>query len=201
MTQFFCPSCGNKVNKTTGISYDPRINCCTCGMSWFNITSTKGIKVDSDPKISEMRKALEDTLVAFHVKRDENENIRRDKARDKAIEWLLSELLKGPIKGGTLSDVIYECQTFGSDLWVALQKAILIRDPMCKICNQRPSREVHHIRPRHYGGKNHPRNLVGLCLECHDEVHRKIDLGVQRTLEKSLDIKIQTTLEEKVEEE
>lgn len=35
--------------------------------------------------------------------------------------------------------------------------------------------EVHHIRPREYGGTDHPRNLIPLCRECHDQIHREID--------------------------
>ena len=89
-----------------------------------------------------------------------------------------------------MADCASACSTFGSDVWNALEKAILIRDPMCRICGQRESREVHHIRPRHLKGKDHPRNLIGLCLECHDEVHRRIDRGIQDVLESSLGIRI-----------
>lgn len=64
----------------------------------------------------------------------------------------------------------------------------MLRDPICRICGKRPTKEVHHIRPRFLKGTDHPRNLIGLCLECHDEVHRKIDNGIQTALMESLDI-------------
>lgn len=35
--------------------------------------------------------------------------------------------------------------------------------------------EVHHIRPRQFGGGDHPRNMMPLCKDCHDEIHRRID--------------------------
>ena len=41
-----------------------------------------------------------------------------------------------------------------------------------------PADEVHHIRPRHLGGTDHPRNLVPLCEACHDEIHRRLDAAV-----------------------
>lgn len=89
---------------------------------------------------------------------------------------------------------------FGSDEWAALKRGVLLRDPVCQMCGIRPTKEVHHIRPRFLKGTNHPRNLIGLCLECHDEVHRYIEDGIQKVLEDSLSIdppgppKGQTTL-------
>lgn len=44
--------------------------------------------------------------------------------------------------------------------------------------------EVHHICPRHYGGTNHPRNLIPLCKGCHDEIHRRIENDVRQVFGK-----------------
>lgn len=125
--------------------------------------------------------------MAYHVK-DEDTNRQRDANREKAIDWYLDELCKGPIIGGTLSTIPGDLDNYGSFAWEALEKAIRVRDPMCRICGARPTREVHHIRPKHLKGRDHPRNLIGLCLECHDEVHRKIEMGIQKVLEDSLAI-------------
>lgn len=100
---------------------------------------------------------------------------------------MAENIMMGPIRGGCRNEV--ECENiFGTDEWSALRRGILLRDPMCRICGLRPSKEVHHIRPRFLKGKNHPRNLIGLCLECHDEVHRRINQGIKEVLERSLDI-------------
>lgn len=90
---------------------------------------------------------------------------------------LVSELMKGPITGGLRKEIPIE-NMFGSDEWQGLRRGVMLRDPICRICGERPTKEVHHIRPRYLGGKNHPRNLIGLCLECHDEVHRYIEYGL-----------------------
>lgn len=47
---------------------------------------------------------------------------------------------------------------------------------------------MHHIRPRFLNGKNHPQNLICLCRDCHDEVHRRIDAGIDEVLRNSLDL-------------
>lgn len=52
-----------------------------------------------------------------------------------------------------------------------LHEYVAERDPMCKNCGERPSREEHHIIFKGQGGGDTPRNLIGLCLECHDLAH------------------------------
>lgn len=47
-------------------------------------------------------------------------------------------------------------------------------DHECMRCGGYAS-EVHHIRPRQFGGGDHPRNMMPLCKDCHDEIHRRID--------------------------
>ncbi|MBC2698830.1 MAG: HNH endonuclease [ANME-2 cluster archaeon] len=42
----------------------------------------------------------------------------------------------------------------------------------CTMCG-RPAEEVHHKVPRSKGGKNDSGNLVVLCRECHEMLHRK----------------------------
>lgn len=185
MTLYKCPSCQRSVWRIGSTD----LYSCECGMVFCAVTSDIHYAYGDDAGRDEIRKVLESTLTVFKTKREEVNEMREHQKR-LAVEYLLAEVMKGPIEGGTMADCSSACSTFGSDVWNALEKAILIRDPMCRICGQRESREVHHIRPRHLKGKDHPRNLIGLCLECHDEVHRRIDRGIQDVLESSLGIRI-----------
>ena len=136
---------------------------------------------------NKIREVLDRTIEVYEV-RDPKVTAERYEHKRKSIEWMIQELRKGPIEGGTLADTSADVWTFGGSEWDALREAIrCLYDDKCAICGQ-PAREVHHIRPKHLKGKNHPRNLVLLCNDCHDEVHRKIDAGIQKVLEESLDI-------------
>ena len=136
-----------------------------------------------------MRKALDDTLEVYYVK-DEQKNRERESDKSETINWIISEIMKGPepagIQGSDGNNPRFTW-TFGYDIWEGEKKCIIIRDPICRICNKNPSVEVHHIRPKHLkGNPTHPRNLIGLCLDCHDEVHRRIDKGISKVIEESI---------------
>lgn len=67
---------------------------------------------------------------------------------------------------------------FGGGYWQGARLAVLEGyGYKCMRCGLEAA-EVHHIRPRHYGGKDHPRNLMPLCKGCHDEIHREIEAAV-----------------------
>jgi len=40
----------------------------------------------------------------------------------------------------------------------------------CQLCGGLNCLSIHHITPRREGGSNHPRNLLTLCVPCHDYV-------------------------------
>lgn len=131
---------------------------------------------------------LDRTIEVYELKRDPEETKRRYEKKRSSIEWFMNELKKGPIQGGTLADTAEDIWGFGGTEWDAVREAVrVIYEDKCAICGK-PAREVHHIRPKHLKGKNHPRNLILLCNDCHDEVHRKIDSGIQTVLETSLEI-------------
>ena len=135
------------------------------------------------------RELMDPCLEVFYVKNVEV-NKQREQDKETTLDWLIDEMRQGPLPGGHRGELPGFTWTFGTGgLWDAESRGILIRDEMCFICHERPSKEVHHIRPRFLHGSNHPRNLVGLCLECHDEIHRSIDNGIQKVLVDSLDIK------------
>lgn len=46
-----------------------------------------------------------------------------------------------------------------------------LQDGHCALCGN-TIEHYHHIVPRHDGGSNTPENIVGLCNECHSEVHQ-----------------------------
>ena len=55
-------------------------------------------------------------------------------------------------------------------LWSA---AILQRDPTCRLCHKKPSRDPHHIfaKSRHAHLRFDLRNGIGLCARCHMDMH------------------------------
>lgn len=46
--------------------------------------------------------------------------------------------------------------------------------PICECCLVAEATEVHHIIPISEGGKHDKNNLMAVCRECHDEIHRKM---------------------------
>jgi 5-methylcytosine-specific restriction protein A len=48
-----------------------------------------------------------------------------------------------------------------------MRERVLVRDPVCRICNRAPSRHADHIIPLARGGTNHESNYQGTCHSCH----------------------------------
>lgn len=46
--------------------------------------------------------------------------------------------------------------------------------PICECCKVAQAVEVHHIIPISEGGKHDKNNLMAVCRECHDMIHRKM---------------------------
>lgn len=138
---------------------------------------------------NKMRDVLNESLEVYYTKNLET-NRKREEDKKKAIDWIISGILSGPTLSGVYGNDSSNPDftwTFGSDIWEAEKRCILIRDPICRICGLKPSIEVHHIRPKHLkGNPQHPCNLIGLCMECHDEVHRRIDAGIKAAITESL---------------
>ena len=148
----------------------------------------------------EIKQILNEKLEVWYTKK-EDVNRERELKKQKTIKWLMDQYRLGPKKGGVLRtehDLPDYCM-WASDLWEVHKIVIKIRDPVCRICGKNPTTEIHHIRPKHLKGSwYHPRNLIGLCTECHDEVHRRIDQGINDLIESSISMSIenaQKTLE------
>jgi hypothetical protein len=48
---------------------------------------------------------------------------------------------------------------------------------MCAVCNRLHGVQVHHIKPRNLGGTDDASNMIPLCPNCHDEVHKGYEKG------------------------
>lgn len=69
---------------------------------------------------------------------------------------------------------------YSTSTWTRVSKVIRRRDPMCKVCNERPSTQVDHITAINDGGEPFdPANLQGICSRCHHaKSHReRLDRG------------------------
>ena len=45
---------------------------------------------------------------------------------------------------------------------------------ICQICGRRGHTEGHHLLDYQFGGKAETDNIITLCRDCHDKVHRGI---------------------------
>lgn len=63
-----------------------------------------------------------------------------------------------------------------SDEWERLRTYVLERDEYkCRKCGSAINVEVHHIKYPEVWGEEDPRDLIALCHDCHEELH-KIDI-------------------------
>ena len=57
---------------------------------------------------------------------------------------------------------------FKTKRWAMARRAVLDRDPICKVCDNELSTEVDHIRPLSEGGDPYRlEGLQGICSPCH----------------------------------
>lgn len=59
-----------------------------------------------------------------------------------------------------------------------LRHVVLVEEPVCAVCERKPSIQVDHIIPVSKGGTDTRSNLQGICLECHEDKTR-VDLGLK----------------------
>lgn len=53
--------------------------------------------------------------------------------------------------------------------WGKLSRRILMEEPICRMCQVRPSKQVDHIVSHSRGGTDERRNLQGVCWSCHSQ--------------------------------
>lgn len=65
-----------------------------------------------------------------------------------------------------------ESKKFKTTNWFNTRDYVFNRDgyccQMCKESLNDLTLSIHHIKPRKKGGTNHPKNLISLCVRCHD---------------------------------
>jgi 5-methylcytosine-specific restriction endonuclease McrA len=55
-----------------------------------------------------------------------------------------------------------------------LHRQILERDSWrCQVCGSMQRLQVHHLKFRSQSGGDEEQNLITLCAQCHEQVHRK----------------------------
>jgi len=86
-----------------------------------------------------------------------------DPGQEKALDDWIDVLERWPFVGGAPTGTLSHHQR---------QKTMVREHYKCTMCG-RPAKEVHHKVPRLKGGKNESGNLVVLCRECHEKLHRK----------------------------
>jgi 5-methylcytosine-specific restriction endonuclease McrA len=63
--------------------------------------------------------------------------------------------------------------SLGPDAYDELRQRVLRRDGWrCQSCGTMSNLEVHHQEFRSQGGPDSELNLVTLCKQCHEEIHR-----------------------------
>ena len=62
---------------------------------------------------------------------------------------------------------------------MSMREVVLIEEPICRVCNRKPSVQVDHIIPISKGGTDVRDNLQGICLSCH-EAKTTDDLGLKQ---------------------
>ena len=61
-----------------------------------------------------------------------------------------------------------------ADAYRELHRRILERDGWrCQVCGSMQNLQVHHLKLRSRSGGDEEQNLITLCAECHERVHRK----------------------------
>jgi 5-methylcytosine-specific restriction endonuclease McrA len=58
--------------------------------------------------------------------------------------------------------------------YLELHRQVLERDGWhCQVCGSMQNLQVHHLKLRSRSGGDEEQNLITLCAECHEQVHRK----------------------------
>ena len=58
--------------------------------------------------------------------------------------------------------------------WRKLRNEYIKYHPKCECCLVADSSEVHHIIPICEGGKHTKENVMAVCRDCHDKIHKRM---------------------------
>lgn len=128
-----------------------------------------------------VRRILKDEIIVYYTKNDEL-NYKRDEAKRKLIDWIVEQIGLESYASGCRYEVPDYAGIFGTSVWTAIRRALIAIHPICEICGVNKTKEIHHIRPRFLQGTDHPRNLMCLCMECHDVIHSQLDAEIENAI-------------------
>lgn len=131
-----------------------------------------------------IREMLAHDISVYYVK-SESINREREERKARTIDWLTERFMAGPLPVGSRTELPDCSFIFGTSIFKAERDVIFAVQPVCALCSN-PTQEVHHIRPRFLNGSDDPRNLIGLCRDCHDDVHRVLDIRMLDAIKDSL---------------
>lgn len=111
---------------------------------------------------------------------------KRKEQMNRCVEWMMLQLNEPVHPAGSIEDLPKEFSMFGQSAYNLVRECVIRRDDnRCRICGS-PAFNVHHIRPRQFKGKDHPRNLIALCKQCHAEAHVIIDTEIMESFIKAI---------------
>ena len=131
-----------------------------------------------------IRAMLAHDISVYYVK-SESINREREERKARTIDWLTERFMAGPLPYGSRTELPDCSFIFGTSIFKAERDVIFAVCPVCALCPN-PTQEVHHILPRFLGGTDDPCNLIGLCRDCHDDVHRVLDMKIRYAVKDSL---------------
>lgn len=127
--------------------------CTNCGRSLGNVKRDK-FDVAMLPVFNQ--KLVDDWDARYEVWRQKEQKLYALKLNDWFLEY--NQYLKGKH-------------------WPRVRFAVLRRDPMCQVCFERPSEQVHHVSYEGYKkyGISFPVECIGICARCHEWLHKKVE--------------------------
>jgi hypothetical protein len=70
----------------------------------------------------------------------------------------------------------YRQDYLASDDWKQKSRLILDRDKVCRVCERKESCDTHHLTYERVGFENLETDLIGVCRNCHNRIHRHEEL-------------------------
>lgn len=140
-------------------------------------------------------RAILDERIPIYLTKNVAVNEERQRDKTKTINWIIARMMAGVRPGGTrILAPLYVQKYSAPVLWKAVRYALLCKHPTCFFCDAK-AEEVHHIWLRALQGSEFdPCNLVCVCAECHDYIHRRLDEKFQIAIKDATQIPT-TTLE------
>lgn len=134
-------------------------------------------------------RAILDERIPINPAKNKVEQMEREHNKAKTINWIIARMMAGVRPGGTRQLAPLYTQTFPPNLlWKAVRYALLCKHQTCYFCDSK-AEEVHHIWPRALQGSEFdPCNLVCVCAECHDYIHRRLDEKFQLAIKDATQI-------------